>query len=359
LLNYQFVFGPLFAMSRKLRILIIEDEAAIRNGLIDVFVYHGYEVDFSGHGVDGLNKALTGKFDLILLDVMLPGLNGFEICNRIREQDRDQAIIMLTAKSNDELTNRINNHLIRLINIEEQRPFTDYSFLNVEGASTANFLQRSPLSRYPFQSEIPGLIGYFQVDAAGKLLTPFILENIEKAASYGIAEQELSARIDLQNRIQLILNENRLVRNQTAITGKLKKDVHSNSLNKPDSGLAEREKDALSSGESTLKGKLEKSAASPASEGQAAFDELNKISPGKSQQENKLGRLEDVELRQSFEVKAVKPKLAETKENITGNSQKKTANRTKSIARRSRESKKTIRLYNRKKQPPSNVCHSA
>jgi DNA-binding response OmpR family regulator len=89
-------------MPRKLRILIIEDEAAIRTGLIDVFVYHGYEVDFSWHGIEGLNKALTGKFDLILLDVMLPGMNGFDICNRIREQDRDQAIIMLTAKSNDE-----------------------------------------------------------------------------------------------------------------------------------------------------------------------------------------------------------------------------------------------------------------
>jgi DNA-binding response OmpR family regulator len=89
-------------MSRKLRILIIEDEPAIRTGLIDVFVYHGYDVEFSGHGLEGLQKALTGKFDLILLDVMLPGLNGFEICNRIREKDRDQAIIMLTAKSNDE-----------------------------------------------------------------------------------------------------------------------------------------------------------------------------------------------------------------------------------------------------------------
>jgi DNA-binding response OmpR family regulator len=89
-------------MPRKLRLLIIEDEAAIRTGLIDVFVYHGYEVDFSGHGVEGLNKALTGEFELILLDVMLPGMNGFEICNRIREKSRDQAIIMLTAKSNDD-----------------------------------------------------------------------------------------------------------------------------------------------------------------------------------------------------------------------------------------------------------------
>ncbi|MCF6188916.1 MAG: response regulator transcription factor [Cocleimonas sp.] len=86
----------------KSRILIVEDEEAIRTGLVDVFVYHGYDVDYADHGDDGLSKALTGEFDLILLDVMLPGMNGFDICNNIREQSRDQAIIMLTAKSSDE-----------------------------------------------------------------------------------------------------------------------------------------------------------------------------------------------------------------------------------------------------------------
>ena len=90
------------AMNKKIRILIVEDEVAIREGLIDVFIYHGYDVDFSGDGAQGLEKALTGQYDLIVLDVMLPNLNGFEICNQIREQDREQAIIMLTAKSNDE-----------------------------------------------------------------------------------------------------------------------------------------------------------------------------------------------------------------------------------------------------------------
>jgi len=89
-------------MQKKVRLLIVEDEVAIREGLIDVFVYHGYDVDFSGDGTEGLQKALTGSFDLILLDVMLPGMNGFEICNQVREHDRDQAIIMLTAKSSDE-----------------------------------------------------------------------------------------------------------------------------------------------------------------------------------------------------------------------------------------------------------------
>ena len=88
-------------MQRKIRILIVEDEAAIRTGLMDVFVYHGYEVDFAADGNDGLDKALTGTFDLVLLDVMLPGMDGFEICNRIRARDRDQPIIMLTARSGD------------------------------------------------------------------------------------------------------------------------------------------------------------------------------------------------------------------------------------------------------------------
>ncbi|OUR73678.1 DNA-binding response regulator [Methylophaga sp. 41_12_T18] len=89
-------------MQKKLRILIVEDEVAIREGLIDVFIYHGYDVDFSGDGAEGLTKAQTGQFDLVLLDVMLPSLNGFEICNQIRQHDPEQAIIMLTAKSSDE-----------------------------------------------------------------------------------------------------------------------------------------------------------------------------------------------------------------------------------------------------------------
>jgi DNA-binding response OmpR family regulator len=89
-------------MKRQARILVVEDEEPIRTGLIDVFVYHGYEVDSSDSGPDGLKKALSGKFDLVLLDVMLPGINGFDICNEIRKHDRNLAIILLTAKTSDE-----------------------------------------------------------------------------------------------------------------------------------------------------------------------------------------------------------------------------------------------------------------
>lgn len=89
-------------MNDKFKILIVEDEQAILAGLIDVLVFHGYDVDSASTGNEGLSKAMTGQFDLVLLDVMLPGINGFEICNAIREQDKQQAIIMLTAKGTDE-----------------------------------------------------------------------------------------------------------------------------------------------------------------------------------------------------------------------------------------------------------------
>ena len=89
-------------MTKKAQLLIIEDEVAIRDGLIDVFVYHGFDVDSCGNGSKGLEKALTGTYDMILLDIMLPGMNGFDVCDAIRARDRNQPIIMLTAKSSDE-----------------------------------------------------------------------------------------------------------------------------------------------------------------------------------------------------------------------------------------------------------------
>jgi two-component system response regulator RegX3 len=89
-------------VSKQPHILIIEDEAAIRTGLTDALVYHGYRVDGVADGNQGLEKALTGKFDLILLDLMLPGTSGFEICDAVRKIDREQPIIMLTAKTSDE-----------------------------------------------------------------------------------------------------------------------------------------------------------------------------------------------------------------------------------------------------------------
>ncbi len=89
-------------MEAKIKLLVVEDEEPIRQGLVDVFTFHGYEVQAVDNGTDGLAQAKSGKFDLILLDVMLPGLDGFSICDEVRAQSRDQLIIMLTAKTSEQ-----------------------------------------------------------------------------------------------------------------------------------------------------------------------------------------------------------------------------------------------------------------
>ena len=89
-------------MSKRPRLLLIEDEEPIRVGLTDLFVFHGFEVASAADGPAGLRLALSGTFDILLLDVMLPGLDGFAICDRVRARDRSQPIIMLTALGGDE-----------------------------------------------------------------------------------------------------------------------------------------------------------------------------------------------------------------------------------------------------------------
>ncbi|MFW2366545.1 MAG: response regulator transcription factor [Desulforhopalus sp.] len=86
----------------KARILIVEDDQAILNGLSDVLVFNGYAVQGVEDGAEGLETILSGQFDLVLLDVMLPNLDGFSICNRVREVKPSQPIIMITAKGSED-----------------------------------------------------------------------------------------------------------------------------------------------------------------------------------------------------------------------------------------------------------------
>ncbi len=82
-------------------ILIVEDDPAMLRGLKDNFEYSGYNVVTACEGEQGLDTALSLKPDLILLDLMLPGINGYEICRLIRAEELDMPIIMLTAKSQE------------------------------------------------------------------------------------------------------------------------------------------------------------------------------------------------------------------------------------------------------------------
>jgi len=84
--------------SDKRTILVVEDEAAIRKGLCDVLAYQGYLPTGIETGEDGLREALANAYDLILLDLMLPGMSGFDVCEAVRAQRPMQPILMLTAR---------------------------------------------------------------------------------------------------------------------------------------------------------------------------------------------------------------------------------------------------------------------
>ena len=83
-------------------ILIIEDEIAIAEGLVDLCELNGYRVKHVVDGESGLAEALSGQYGLVLLDLMLPGMDGFTVCDKIREKDKSLPIIILSAKYSDD-----------------------------------------------------------------------------------------------------------------------------------------------------------------------------------------------------------------------------------------------------------------
>jgi DNA-binding response OmpR family regulator len=81
---------------------LIEDEPNLVAGLRDALEHHGYNVLVAQDGNEGIELALSGQADLILLDIMLPGKSGIEVCGEIRQRGLNTPVIMLTAKSQEE-----------------------------------------------------------------------------------------------------------------------------------------------------------------------------------------------------------------------------------------------------------------
>lgn len=93
--------GQARVAERGAKILIIEDESAVRAGLVDNLEFEGYSVLFSDNGSSGLELFEREQPDLVILDVMMPGLDGLEVCRRIRAASVAIPIIMLTAKCSE------------------------------------------------------------------------------------------------------------------------------------------------------------------------------------------------------------------------------------------------------------------
>ena len=113
----------------------------------------------------------------------------------------------------EDVTAQINRRLDSITAQAESRTFADYSFLVVVGDPSANFIQRSPLSVFPAAQEIPGTLGYFQVDSTGVFSTPHLPGDLARAELVGISPDELTDRTELASALIAILSENQLIDN--------------------------------------------------------------------------------------------------------------------------------------------------
>ena len=83
------------------KILLAEDDCNIREGLVDTLELEGYDVDAAEHGKAAIEAFENTRPDLVVLDIMMPEMNGYDVCRRIRQTDKDVPIIMLTAKGEE------------------------------------------------------------------------------------------------------------------------------------------------------------------------------------------------------------------------------------------------------------------
>jgi len=183
------------------------------------------------------------------------------------------------------LVGRINHQFSQILDKENARSFTDYSFLNIIGGKKQRFLQRSSLSSYPVNSAVPGAIAYFQVDSEGRLSSP-LLPEITNGQYYGLSDTEIEPRQKLFKYVQRILHDNRLVA----------KEARSKAISDKDNVVANG------------KGKPRTSSSMPAPvivrqrSGQAGFDTLQSRAPVYSSKQA-AGKADKVPARKVAELK--------------------------------------------------------
>ena len=134
-----------------MRILVVEDEETIADVIATKLRTENYEVDISFDGEDGLYNAMTNIYDLIILDIMLPKMNGLEILKEIKENDISAKVIMLTAKS--ELEDKLkgfeigaDDYVTKPFHIEELIARVNVQLRNTKNPKVKDVLEYSDLS---------------------------------------------------------------------------------------------------------------------------------------------------------------------------------------------------------------------
>ncbi len=196
----------------------------------------------------------------------------------------------------EEFATRLDRKFIDLIDTEEAHSFADYGFLVVSGDPAANFLQRSALSAYPVDSQVPGLVGYFQIDTGGVFSTPLMPPPGISPLEFGVSSREIGLRRALENRILHILDKNQLVQQKSEETRRLSELAIASPavINDELAGIRKFDYDRQIAESETVTG-------------QAAFDRLNKLRSARQTSKQKaatLGRVEDLKFDPGYQQSA-------------------------------------------------------
>ena len=215
-----------------------------------------------------------------------------------------------TQVAAEELAARVDAQLATAIATEDARSFGDYSFLVVTGDAAANFVQRSPLSAFPVARGVLGVLGYFQVDTAGKLTTPLLPDSEVAPASYGIGAEDQAARAGRVAELRAVLAQNHLVRAvrdeavaSPAVADKPRPQSFGGSAPQRAAPPAAQPPSAATS-----------SSASAPAEAQAAFDQLAVGSLAKARASNAAGVAEEKQSAADNGSPAQRQKRVDTKD---------------------------------------------
>ncbi len=184
----------------------------------------------------------------------------------------------------EELVKRIDRQYLELLNQENARAFTDYTFLNVVTSGKSSVLQRSPLSAFPPKAYMPGVIGYFQIDSAGHFSSPLLPASDGPGSNETLSPQDYKQRLLLSQNIQATLSENKLLQQS-------RQQVEASPLPSSEAVIAAKMTAAPES-------------QSDIADSQAGFDQLQRQrrSPQASQKtySGSLGKVENLKLKEAY-----------------------------------------------------------
>jgi DNA-binding response OmpR family regulator len=197
------------------RILAIEDDAAIRRGIVDALRYAGYQVFEAGRGEEGLELAVRGAYELLLLDLVLPGIEGLEILREVRRLRPTQPVIILTARgAEDDRVNGLrlgaDDYVVKPFSVKEllarveavlrrspERP-SDVSQFEIPGG-LADFARRELRFRDGERCELSEreaeLLRYLAINAGRAIARDELLANVWRISPRGLSTRTIDMHV--------------------------------------------------------------------------------------------------------------------------------------------------------------------